>query len=138
MNRPALMRPGDRVDIIATMPVDNSPTSQKQSIILLQNVLVLAVGLDTSVDPNKGNAGDQRELLLNVSVNIPDAQLIQLAQEKGRLSVALRNPDDVKITEGLADLSSTLLTDAKGRKIVQDLRKTQPTGPQALKIGGAN
>ena len=133
----ALMRPGDRVDIIATMPVDNSPTAQRQSIVLLQNVLVLAVGLDTSVDPNKGN-GDQRELLLNVSVNIPEAQLIQLAQEKGRLSVALRNPDDVKITEGLADLSSTLLTDAKGRKVVQDLRKTSPTGPQALKLGGSN
>jgi len=132
----ALMRPGDRVDIIATMPVDNSTTSQKQSILLLQNVLVLAVGLDTSIDP--GKTSEQRELLLNVSVNVPEAQLIQLAQEKGRLSVALRNPDDVKITEGVADLSSTLLTDAKGRKVVQDLRKTQPTGPQALKMGGTN
>jgi len=128
----ALMRPGDRVDIIATMPIENTPNAQRQSILLLQNVLVLAVGLDTSIDPNKGN-NDQRELLLNVSVNIPEAQLIQLAQEKGRLSVALRNPDDVKITEGVSDLTSSLLTDAKNRKVVQDYRKTQQSGP--IKLG---
>lgn len=118
----ALMRPGDRVDVVATLPVEG--TLQRESILLLQNITVLAVGIDTSIDPNKSN-NDQRELLLNVSVNVPEAQLLALAQEKGRLSVALRNPDDVYTTEGIADLMSSALVDSKARKVVQDIRKTE-------------
>ncbi|GAC1364552.1 MAG: hypothetical protein NVS3B10_11710 [Polyangiales bacterium] len=130
----ALMRPGDRVDVVATLPVEGQTAAsnqQRQSILLLQNIIVLAVGLDTSIDPSKAN-NDQRELLLNVSVNVPEAQLLALAQEKGRLSVALRNPDDVHTTEGIADLTSSALTDSKARKVVQDLRKTQQSGPISL------
>ena len=130
----ALMRPGDRVDVIATMPVEG--TTQRQSILLLQNVLVLAVGLDTGNEQNK--PGEQRDLLLNLSLSIPETQLLALALEKGRLSVALRNPDDVRIAEGIADLNSTTLTDLKTRKVVQDFRKTT-TGPIKLPASpGAN
>jgi len=124
----ALMRPGDRVDVIATFPVEGS--TQRQSIVLLQNVMVLAVGLDTSaIDTTKqGGSPSSQDLLLNLSLTLPEAQLLSLAAEKGRISVALRNPDDVRITDSLADLNSTLLTDSKTRKTVQDFRKT-PTGP---------
>jgi len=127
----ALMRPGDRVDVVATFP-QQAGQDQRTSIILLQNVLVLAVGLDTGAEgAGPRPPGDQRDLLLSVSVNIQEAQLLALAGEKGRLSVALRNPDDVRITDGLVDLMSSTLTDSKARKVVQDLRKT-PTGPVKL------
>lgn len=125
----ALIRPGDRVDVIATLPVEGS--SARQSLVLLQNVLVLAVGIETSNDSNKSGAPAQQDLILNLSLTIPEAQLVALAQEKGRLSVALRNPDDLKTTDGVADLNSNLLTDTKVRKLVQDFRK-QPTGPIKL------
>ncbi len=126
----ALMRPGDRVDVIATLPIEGS--TQRQSIVLLQNILVLAVGLDTSMDASKqAGSASATELILNLSLTIPEAQLIALASEKGRISVALRNPDDVRITDGLADLNSSLLTDSKTRKTVQDYRKI-PTGPVKL------
>ncbi|MBL8719197.1 MAG: Flp pilus assembly protein CpaB [Myxococcales bacterium] len=125
----ALIRPGDRVDVIATLPVEG--TSARQSLVLLQNVLVLAVGIETSNDSNKSGAPAQQDLILNLSLTIPEAQLVALAQEKGRLSVALRNPDDLKTTDGVADLNSNLLTDTKIRKLVQDFRK-QPTGPIKL------
>jgi len=129
----ALMRPGDRVDVIATLPVEGS--NLRQSVVLLQNILVLAVGLDTSLDQNsKGGGNEARELLLNLSLSVPEAQLLALAIEKGRISVALRNPDDVRVTDGVADLTSNTLTDLKTRKIVQDFRKT-PTGPIKLPSG---
>ena len=35
--------------------------------------------------------------------------------DKGKLSVALRSPDDVRIQEGLTDVSSTVLTEAVKR-----------------------
>ncbi len=128
----ALMRPGDRVDVIATFPIEGS-MGQRQSIVLLQNVMVLAVGLDTSTaDTTKtGGSPSSQDLLLNLSLTLPEAQLLSLAAEKGRISVALRNPDDVRITDSLADLNSNLLTDSKTRKTVQDFRKT-PTGPVKL------
>lgn len=120
----ALIRPGDRVDVIATMP---QAQDQRESIVLLQNVLVLAVGLDMGNDPAaKRQRGDRNDQMLTVSVNVPEAQLLALASEKGRLSVALRNPDDVRIAEGLTDMSSTTLTDTKSRTVVQSVRKTGP------------
>jgi pilus assembly protein CpaB len=109
-------------------------------VVLLQNVLVLAVGLDTGSEPvNKRSPNETRDLILTLSLNVPEAQLLALAVEKGRLSVALRNPDDVRVTEGLSDLSSSTLTDSKTRGAVQGLRKTGPIrldAPQPVVGGG--
>lgn len=129
----ALIRPGDRVDVIATMQQAND---QRESIVLLQNVLVLAVGLDMGNDPSaKLKRGERGEQMLNLSLNVPEAQLLALAVEKGHISVALRNPDDVRISEGLTDMSSTALTDTKARTAVQSVRKS---GPIRLESQGGN
>ena len=126
----AMIRPGDRVDVIGTMQQSNMET--RVSTVLLQNVLVLAVGMDTGAESAAPREkGQERDLLLHLSLNLPEAQLLALAAEKGRISVALRNPDDVRVTDGLADLSSTILTEPKGRKLVQDARRT-PTAPLKL------
>jgi len=127
----ALIRPGDRVDVIATMPQGND---QRESIVLLQNVLVLAVGMDMGNDPiAKRQRNDRNEQMLTLSLNVPEAQLLALAIEKGHLSVALRNPDDVRIAEGLTEMSSSTLTDQKSLHAVQSVRKT---GPVRLESSG--
>jgi pilus assembly protein CpaB len=119
----ALIRPGDRVDVIATM----AQSDQRESVVLLQNVLVLAVGLDTGAEPvAKRTPSEQRDLILSLSITVPEAQLLALALEKGRLSVALRNPDDVRVTEGITDMTTSALTDTKTRQSVQGQRKTAP------------
>lgn len=121
----ALIRPGDRADVIATMPAaDSMGRDTRSSVVLLQNVLVLAVGLDTGSEPvGKRSPSEQRDLILTLSLTVPEAQLLALAAEKGRLSVALRNPDDVRVTEGLTDLTSASLVDSKTRANVQGVRK---------------
>ena len=120
-----LIRPGDRVDVIATMP---QAQDQRESIVLLQNVLVLAVGLDMGNDPvvKVQQHQDRSDQILTLSLNVPEAQLLALATEKGRLSVALRNPDDVRVAEGLSDMSSLTLTDTRSRTAVQAVRKVGP------------
>jgi pilus assembly protein CpaB len=117
----ALLRPGDRVDVIATMAKD----------VVLQNVLVLAVGGDTDAAEKTlgGGGGSKREMILSLSLNLPEAQLLTLAMDKGKLSVALRNPDDVRVTEGMADMSSSALIDTKARNQVQGIRRA---GPQRI------
>jgi pilus assembly protein CpaB len=116
----ALIRPGDRVDIIATM----GQGDQRQSIVLLQNVLVLAVGLDTGAggDPGGKRPYADRNDQITVSLHVPEAQLLALAAERGHLSVALRNPDDPRIAEGLTDMTSSALTDPQSRAGAQNAR----------------
>jgi pilus assembly protein CpaB len=125
-----LIRPGDRLDVIATVPTGLNG-EQQASVVLLQNILVLALGVDTGNDTEKSS--DRNELLLTLSITVQEAQLLALATEKGKLSVALRNPDDVRVTEGMSDLTSAALADAPIRSQVQGVRKS---GPVRIEAGG--
>jgi pilus assembly protein CpaB len=100
----ALVRPGDSVDVIA---VADGRGDSRAAKVLLQNVLVLAVGASTAADP-RGD-GAQRELRegdLTLSVTLADAQQLALAQERGDLSVAVRNVDDAQISERASEPGS--------------------------------
>ncbi len=118
----ALIRPGDRIDVIATMPSPEKPDN-RSAVVLLQNVLVLAVGTDFDADSAPGKDDRGGAMILSLSLNVQEAQLASLAQEKGKLSVALRNPNDVRVTEGMSDLDSSALVDTKVRTQVQGIRK---------------
>lgn len=123
----SLIRPGDRIDVIAITPSEKKETDQRSSIVLLQNVLVLAVGLDTGADlTEKPTSSQPQDLVLSLSLTVPEAQLLALATEKGPLMVALRNPDDVRVTEGMSDLNSSALSDTKRRGEVQNARRAGP------------
>jgi pilus assembly protein CpaB len=122
----ALIRPGDRIDVIATMPQPDKPEG-RSSVVLLQNVLVLAVGTELSSEIDVKNKDfNASGMVLSLSLNVQEAQLASLAAEKGKLSVALRNPDDVRVTEGMTDLDSSALVDTKVRTQVQGIRKSGP------------
>lgn len=107
----AMIRPGDYVDVIANIPAKEDE-SKRNAIVLIQRVLVLAVGLETAPQNLVDNNQNIRDMVLTLSVNLPEAQLLSLAQEgKGDLMVALRNPDDQRVTEGIPEMSSTALSD---------------------------
>lgn len=138
----ALIRPGDYVDVIATMVDAASPDAKgKASIVLLQKILVLAVGLDTHtvtfVDPKKKETPvGQRDKLLTLSLNLPEAQLLALAVEKGRISVAVRNAADHRVASDVPDMNETALLDSQARARVQlPIRPaTSATSNQPIKI----
>jgi pilus assembly protein CpaB len=113
----ALIRPGDYVDVFAVMSQDKS--EQKIAVVLLQRVLVLATGLDTSPDAvdmrDKRANNSETASLLTLSLPVTEAQLLALAQEKGRLAVALRNPEDQRTAVSIPDLDSRILFDAPQR-----------------------
>ena len=127
----ALIRPGDYVDVIANLPGDTG--DKRQAVVLLQRVLVLAVGLETAPQAlidDKDKSGN-REMVLTLSVGIQEAQLLSLAIEKGSLRVALRNPEDQRVVQGLPDLSSTALTDTQVRAKVGRKRGGGPVRLEA-------
>jgi pilus assembly protein CpaB len=144
----ALIRPGDYVDVLVTMVDQSDPASsemqrEKASVVLLQKMLVLAVGLDTravvnQVDP-KAPQGYQGpgEKALTLSLNLQEAQLLTLAVERGRLSVALRNPDDQRVQEQVPDIRSNVLLDSVQRETAQRARPvTGAKRQEPIHIGG--
>jgi pilus assembly protein CpaB len=126
----ALIHPGDYVDVLVTATESGRPNGDnRSSAVLLQKVIVLAVGLDTTSTVATAGGANQadhhrpRDLVLTLSLNLREAQLIALATEQGRLSVALRNPDDQHVAEGIPDLSSSALLDSRIRTEIQGTRR---------------
>ena len=115
-----LLRPGDRVDAFLTVSRANDDDA-RVTIPLLQNVIVLAVGQDTGAiqDGNARRAASISQVTLGVTVT--QAQLVAFATDRGRLTLVLRNPDDIAI---LKDLPETTVDD-----ILEAERKARSTSP---------
>ncbi len=120
-----LIRPGDFVDVIGVM------NDTKETSVLLQRVLVLASGTRTSNDHSTEKR--ERVTTLTLSVSLQEGQLLALAMEKTRLTVAIRNPDDQRIAETPPDLSATALGDAQ-RRLLPSSRRRGPQGPVRLEV----
>jgi len=126
-----LIRPGDYVDVIATLKKDSD--AQLASVVLLQRILVLAVGSETDAQAFRGNdKKERRDNLQNLtlSLKVAEAQLLSLAKERGQLTVILRG-DDVRITEGAPDMPVSSLFDVKFRS---DLQKSRSLGSRPVRI----
>ena len=100
----SLAHGGDRVDVISTVP---QPGSQEHrvGVVLLQNVLVL--GHPSSAN---GVGSDGNDTIL--SLTLDQSQLLAVAGDKAKLTLALRSTPDVIIQTGLAEKSSKDLASA--------------------------
>ena len=107
----------------------------KNAVVLLQRVLVLATGTDTTpegaTDKKEANPYVQ-ENLLTLSLTLTEAQVLALAAERGRLAVAVRHPDDQARTSGIVDLNFNQIVDEKERVKIKGVR----TGPKDLTAPG--
>ena len=88
---------GDRIDVILTftLPV----ISQKVSVTLLQNVLVLSTGKYSQVEQELGLTGERggRYNSLTLKVLPSDALRLNYARQVGSISIMLRGPTDSDI-----------------------------------------
>lgn len=116
------LRVNDRVDVYATLPdsvyaqgsgVDGKESDQSKSTLLLQNIVVLAVG-EKLVTNGPEAVNGVRTVTLAVA---PEAVArLALADRLGKVALAIRNPSDKDIapesTVGLSDLG-TMSADAR-------------------------
>lgn len=86
------VKPGDYVDVIATF--DASVVGDNVSNLVLQSILVLAVDRDSDLAPvsNKEVAKDAvgKGIAVTLAVTPDDASRLTLAEEKGKIRLALR------------------------------------------------
>jgi len=104
-----MIRPGDYVDVIATVPVpvktpDGKQAAQAAVFPLFQNVLVLAVGQDMNVSAKLEAGGRYKKQekkesspLITLALTSQEANLIAFVQENGRMRLVLRSPTDSQI-----------------------------------------
>jgi pilus assembly protein CpaB len=131
----ALIRPGDRVDIVANIPQPKDE-GQRVAVHLAQNLLVLAVGLDMGGDAlGPRSSGDRRDAVLTVSASITQIQQLALAAEKGKLSVALKPRTGIDVAEGIPELAYRSLMTPDAPRVVSAPPKSNIA--KDLSAGGA-
>jgi pilus assembly protein CpaB len=131
----ALVRPGDRVDIFANIPQPKDE-QQRVAVLLSQNMLVLAVGLDMGGETigTTRAAGERRDSVLTVSASVTQIQQLSLATERGKLSVVVKPRRETNVFEGVSELPyPSLLTPEKARVHAGPAKPTTPTN---LSTGG--
>jgi pilus assembly protein CpaB len=108
-----MVKPGDYVDVLATIQVptqgtDGKVVGQMAVIPLFQNVLVLAVGTNTGGMASGGSSSRYAEkdnpspasggnILITLAMGPQEANLIAFVQEQGKVRLIMRSPADAKI-----------------------------------------
>lgn len=124
-----LIRPGDRVDILASFDFGDAATSRSSTFVLAQSIPILAVGSRMSTiprtkqaeDPSQGLLGGVAPMLrkesanstITLAVSPSDAQAIVFAQESGSITIAARARGDDHI-ENLPPATVEMITGATG------------------------
>ena len=91
--------PGTRVDVIVTVPDDGDGSGVKEAMsrTVLSNVVVLTAG--TRYDQDRAKEGEaQRSTVVTLAVLPEDGERVALATSEGKISLALRNPEDADPT----------------------------------------
>lgn len=99
-----MIKAGDHVDIIAKLPQnapgpDGKPAMQLFTLPVFQNVLILAVGQQTTgPKSNYRGTGERQETnpLITLALTPQEASLIAFVQEQGKIMLTLRSPTDTK------------------------------------------
>lgn len=86
------IRPGNRVDVVATIEDDALP-GKVMTRTVLSNVLVLAAGVETGGEPGEDGQTSSVDVY-TLELSPAEGETLALAATKGALNFALRNPAD--------------------------------------------
>jgi len=93
-----LLKPGDKVDILVTMDVDNAGKRVTFTRMFLEDIPVLAVGSIMSEEPetekNAKNQASAETKTVTLEVYAKDTQPLTVANERGKIRLVLRSPVD--------------------------------------------
>ena len=132
-----LVRAGDRVDVLMTLDrrvaLGASATGdsvERVTVPLLQNLLVLAAGEDMGA-PTRSASSSRSSHIAQVTLNatLEQAQLLAFASQRGRLSLIMRNPDDIAVLEGLPETTTADIIEVERREAIVRSRPRTPEAP---------
>lgn len=121
------LQPTDNVDLFLSRQVGK----ERAVIPIMQNLHVLATGTKTEVD-EYGQPTGRVYSTITVKVTPEDAKRIVLAQDLGKITATLRNPEDSKPISKKIYTASQLL----GKKKIRKVRKTAKKRGIEYIVGG--
>ena len=105
---PGFIKPGDRVDVMVTFERPGNTTNAKITKVVLENTLVLATG--TQMERVDGEEPKPVKVI-TLEVSLEDAEKLAMAENGGRIRLALRSPlnPEIRKTRGakLSDLMAS-------------------------------
>lgn len=115
-----LLRPGDHVDVLFT---GGGKGEHSSTVTLLQNLLVLSVGANiVRAEADAANTSS-RSGTVTLSATVEQAQTLTQAQLRGRLTLTIRNSDDVTIVDTMPETFGGSLPDPTTKSLL----KTSPS-----------
>jgi pilus assembly protein CpaB len=94
-----LVRPNDHIDVLGTFrfpaATESNPGLDTVTLTILQNVTVLAVGQELAGGSSSGSTRSRGYNAVTLNVSPQEAELLVFAQQKGNITLTLRNPRDV-------------------------------------------
>jgi pilus assembly protein CpaB len=130
-----MLQPGDRIDLMLTArAADSRNDGHDQTIVLMQDVLILATGRqvhpDLRGDSESSKSQDRQFGAITIEVDPDRAQRLIVAQRSGRITAILRNPTDRgAIPKAAMDVNALL----GGARVPSGLR--WPIPPEMI-VGG--
>ena len=130
-----MLQPGDRIDLMLTArAADARNDGHDQTIVLMQDVLILATGRqvhpDLRGDPESSKSQERQFGAITIEVDPDRAQRLIVAQRSGRITAILRNPTDRgAIPKAAMDVNALL----GGARVPSGLR--WPIPPEMI-VGG--
>ena len=125
------LQPSDIIDLMLTY----DKNGKQVTMPIMENLNIMATGVKTTID----KSGEALERYSTVTVHVTpfDAKRIILAQDMGKITATLRNPDDLVPSDGKTVTSDDVLGIKKpARRTVKRRREvTKPKGIQYI-IGG--
>ena len=91
-----LVLPGTRVDVVS---VERKANGQTVSTMILQNVLVVSVN-EATARPDDANYVKNAQTV-TLAVKQQEGMILALAQERGHVSLMLRDPKNTKVNKGI-------------------------------------
>ena len=101
-----MVRPNDRVDVLGTFTLPSKQlegTTELVTMTILQDVLVLATGQSTGATPDNTMPAYSQ---VTLEVTPHEAEVLTFAEQmRGRLTLTLRNPDDLHYEKNLQQIN---------------------------------
>lgn len=137
-----MIKAGDYVDVIAMLPEiiqssEGKQATQLTTVPLFQNVLVLAIGQETSALPKeraREASAEKKESspLITLALEPQEANLITFVQEQGKIRLTMRSPADSKVEPiqpaNWETLLQYLASKSLAAKEAQGKEQPQPVG----------
>ena len=136
--------PGTRVDVVVTVPEKKSGEPMTRTVV--SNVQVLTAGTKFDQDQARKDGQPMQTSVVTLMVLPEDGERITLAQNEGKLNLALRNPLDVQptATNGirmaalLSPSGAQAVVDPEANKVVRKAPVARAAVPAPAPVAASN